>query len=141
MKVKEIMYTHIYRVEADLNVYQASLLMDENHIGSVLVEVDGNLEGIMSERDILRRLVARGLNPKQTLVSDIMSTPLITISSEADVEEASSLLTKHHIKRLVVMDDDEIVGIVSARGITKNLRYINATRFVSSHDPAYYRGD
>ena len=126
VKVKEIMYTKIYK------------LMDKEKIGSVLVEVKGELKGIMSERDILQKLVIKGGDPQTTTVGEIMSTPLITIDADADVDEASKFLAEYKIKRLVVVRKGDVVGIISSRGIEKNIRFVRATRFIDSFATGQY---
>lgn len=90
-------------------------------IGSVLVKRKGKVYGIITDSDIIKKIVARGLDPKKVKAKDIVSTPLITIDADENVQKASYLMKKHKIKRLVVIKNDKIVGIVSATDIARNV--------------------
>jgi CBS domain-containing protein len=105
--------------------------MDKENIGSVIVE-DGNSVCILTERDILRKIVAKGRDTHKTLVRDIMVGPLITIGPEKTVGEADELMTKHKIRRLPVMKSGNMIGIVTVRDVSKGLRYTLGKRVVKS---------
>ncbi len=113
-------------LSADMFVSEAAKLMDEHLTSSVLVREDGIVRGIVTERDILRKIVAKGKNPDHTRVSEIMNTPLITIDENSTLYEASELMDRHNIRRLVVTNSDKIVGIVNTTIVSRNLRYITA---------------
>jgi CBS domain-containing protein len=78
--------------------------------------------GIVTERDLVRKILAAGVDPSKVLMSDVMSTPLVTIGPEATVSEAAEKMSEYLIRRLVVVDDDgALVGLVTAGDIAKLL--------------------
>ena len=123
MKIKEIMHG-VTKVPSGTTVSGAAKLMDKKVIGSVLIEEDGSVIGIMTERDILRKVVAKGKNPEEVRAEDIMSWPIITIDASEDIAEASRKFEQHKIRRLIVTEKGQITGIVTANSIAKNIKYI-----------------
>ena len=116
MFVKEVMKKNIVTVNSTKTIYDAARTMKENGIGSLVV-VDDTLEGIVTERDILNKVVAEGRDPKTMKVGEIMSTKVITIAPDRDMEEACDLMAKYRIKRLPVVFGDEVVGIVTSTDV------------------------
>ena len=129
MKVHEIMHGQVVLNE-NLSVQFAAKVMRDKNVGSVLVDAPGGaITGIVTERDVLKKVVAAGLNPVLTTLKEIMSNVLITISEDADVTDASSLLWRHHIRRLPVVNGmGKIVGVVSARDIAKSIGFAQAQK-------------
>lgn len=123
MKVKEIMHA-ITRLPSYITVSKAAKIMDEKSIGSALVEENGKAIGVMTERDILRKVVAKGKSPDKMTLKDIMNKPIITIDAEDDVVEASKKMDEHKIRRLIVIKNGEIVGKVTANSISRNFKYL-----------------
>jgi|TARA_B100001964_G_C14191806_1_gene581431 CBS domain-containing protein len=122
MQVKGIMHS-VTKVLSDTTISEAARIMDKKSIGSVLIEEDSKIIGIMTERDILRKIVAKGRNPDETKVKDIMNQPIITIGINEDVMEASRKMDEHKIRRLIVTENDKIVGKITANSIARNLKY------------------
>jgi CBS domain-containing protein len=116
MFVKDAMVKNIVSIPSTISVFDAAVKMTQNNIGSLIV-VDESLEGIVTERDILNKIVSADRNPRQTRVKEIMSANVITISPDADMEEASDLMTKNKIKRLPVVFGDEVVGIITSTDV------------------------
>src|SRR5579871_1544154 len=104
MKVKDIMYTRLFTIAFDANAEAAAKMMDENNVGALLVEKESKKIGIVTEWDIVRRVIAPGKDPKEILVDEIKSYPLIIVDSEFDIFEAADLMQKHDIRRLMVVD-------------------------------------
>ena len=100
-------------------VAEAVAEMNGHRVGSVLVMDGGRLVGIFTERDVLRRIVGAGMDPKRTLVSDVMTTGVITISPEATVEETMVLFTEKRCRHLPVLDAGRLVGTISIGDITR----------------------
>jgi len=138
MKVKEAMH-NVTKVLSNTTIAEAASIMDRKLIGSVLVEEGGNVIGMMTERDILRKIVAKGKNPEEVTIKEIMNTPLITIDANSSLEEASDVMAKHGIRRLIITENDAIVGIITARGIAKNMRYALGKRVLKNYDTNHYR--
>ena len=116
--VNSIMTKDIVSIEDDSPLTHAIKTMVEKNIGSVLVTVEGAMVGIVTERDILRRLVPG--SPYTTLiVRDVMSSPLVTIDGCAAIGEAADLMAERNIRRLLVTEKGKIRGIVTERDIIR----------------------
>lgn len=124
MKVKDIMYTRMFTIPFDATADKAAKIMDENNVGSVLVEKDEKKIGIVTEWDIVRRISATDKDPKEITVDEIKSYPLIIVDSEFDILEAAQLMQRHDIRRLIVVEKGKIVGIISTNIICSNLQSI-----------------
>lgn len=118
MTVKEIMHETTI-VEPATSVLEAAKLMRDKDIGSVLVKINELDYGIVTERDILYKVIARELDPKRTTVKDIMTALRYTIDSNATIQKASEIFNIHHIRRLPVMENGDIVGMITARDVAK----------------------
>lgn len=113
--VRKIMTKGIQKVDADMSVKDVAKIMKTKKIGSILVEKDKELVGIVTETDIVRRLVADGKNPEGTQVKAIMSSPLLTVDIEKSIIDANDLMDKNHVRHLGVTDEGKVVGLVSCR--------------------------
>ncbi|MCD6371687.1 MAG: CBS domain-containing protein [Candidatus Aenigmarchaeota archaeon] len=99
-----------------LSLREAAKVMTDLGIGSLVIVEDEELMGIVTGTDILKAISA-GKDVNTTLVRDIMSKPVKTVDPSCDIEDAVEIMTKHKIKRLVVVENDKIVGIVTASDI------------------------
>jgi CBS domain-containing protein len=117
IQVKEIMTTQITSLPIDRSVREAAELMSRADVGSILVFADGAPIGIVTERDIVRKIVAEGIDASKVLVADVMSTPLVTVPSAATIEEASEKMTTFKIRYLPVVEEEEVIGIVAVKDI------------------------
>jgi len=111
------------RVKHDASVHDVAKLMESKNIGSVLVERDGDVHGILTERDMVTRVVAAAGDPKKTKAGDVMTALQYTIEHSQGLLEASEMFRKHHIRRLPVMREGKIVGIVTTRDVAKAMPY------------------
>ncbi len=123
MKVRDIMHG-VTRISFWTSVSEAARIMDEKAIGSVLIEENGRVVGIMTERDILRKIVAKGKNPDKVKVKEIMNYPIITIDANEDILKASKLMDENRIRRLIVVEDGRIAGKITANSVSRNLKYM-----------------
>ena len=117
-KVKNLMTRNLAFVMADESVMEAARLMGERRISSVLVK-RGELLGILTDRDIIDRVVSKGLDSRKIKVSEVMSSPVITISGEETVEQAAKMMREKSIRRLVVEKDHDKVGIIAESDIIR----------------------
>ena len=117
----------VYSVGPLATVIDAVNVMNDHHVGSVLVLEDDYPVGIFSERDVLVRVVAAHRDPRQTLVRDVMTTRLHTASLDDTLLDVMSLMTERRCRHVPVMDGDVMVGVVSIGDLTKatqhNLRH------------------
>lgn len=115
MLVKEVMNRDVKTARSTDTVKDAAKLMTENRIGSlVVVSGTGEVKGIITERDIMSKIVVFGRNADDVKVEEIMSKDIITISPSNTLEEAANLMTSKKIKKLPVVEDGSLVGIVTA---------------------------
>lgn len=119
LTVRDVMHEPTI-IDPKLLVLDAAKIMAEKEISSVLIKKDDTL-GILTERDISKKVIAKGLDGKTLRVSEIMSSPCYTIESDASINDTSELFNKHNIRRLPVVEHGEVVGMVSARDIAKTL--------------------
>jgi CBS domain-containing protein len=101
-------------------VLEAARRMNERRIGAVVVLDGEQLLGIFTERDVLMRVVAQERAPSETLVRDVMTAPVRTISPETDLQACEKLVTEHRIRHLPVVQDGRLVGVISAGDLLRN---------------------
>jgi CBS domain-containing protein len=126
--VKDLMTRGIISVLPESTVVEAVKVMSNRDISSLLVMKEGKYVGIFTDRDVMKKVVALGLDPKLTIVGDIMSFPLITVSEDTGIEAAAEkmrerkirrLVVKNKIRRLVVKNESGVVGIISETDIAR----------------------
>ncbi len=103
----------VLAVQPSDTVLQAANLMNERNIGGVVVLEGDRLAGIFTERDVLRRVVAAGLDPARTTVSQVMTTPVITCRPELSLEDCATLMTTRRVRHLPVQQGSELTGLVT----------------------------
>ncbi len=119
--VREVMTPTIVSVDASASVKDAANLMLEKGIGSVIVMEGEKPVGIMTERDILKRVVVKGLDPATTKVKEVMSSPLVTVKADTYIVDASRIMAEKNIRRLLVVEDSKAVGIVTEKDLLRAL--------------------
>lgn len=138
----------VYTVNKNQTVEEAAKEMDLRGIGSIIVvNSSNNPVGMITERDIVVKVVARGLDPKKVTVGEVMSSPLITIDYNKDLERALDTMRLHKVHKLGVMKNDKLVGIITERDIVLAVPAILETYYskISSSIPPtnkieYYEG-
>ena len=118
--VSAIMSTKIVTVKSTDKVSKALQTMVRHKIGSIIIVEKGKPVGILTERDISTR-VAKGQNVRRMVVSNIMSKPLVTIGPSAEVSQAVEQMVRKDIRRLPVMEDDKLLGMVTEKDIFRYL--------------------
>jgi len=124
-KISAFVRTYIFSINYEENIKAAAEIMKEKKVGSLLVKKDNEYVGIITERDILYKVVAEGKDIIKTKVGEIMSSPLITIDYNSTVKEALEKFKIHNIRRLVVVDKGKIIGILTLRSIIGDIRSLD----------------
>ncbi len=121
MRVSDVMTTELVTARPDETVVEAARKMAENAVGSVVVVDDrGTLLGIVTERDIVVRVVARGLDPSKTLVGEIMTRNPVTIYDDASLSAAAELMRRKRVSHLPVINEEgRVVGMISRSDIVR----------------------
>lgn len=110
---------HVLTIEADASVLEAVQLMVEMNVGSLLVTDGGDIVGIVTERDYLRRVTLEGRTETDTHVGEIMSSPLVVATPETTVDECMAIMTDRRLRHLPVVEDGDVVGLVSIGDLVK----------------------
>ncbi len=120
-KVKDIMTKNVVTVEPEDRALNAAVKMREKGIGALIVVSKGSPVGILTERDLVRKVIAAKKDPKSTRVADIMSKPLVTTTPNTSVREAAKKMMINDVRRLPVVASGKLVGIITAADLAKNL--------------------
>lgn len=113
--------SNVVTVSADTSVFEAIGTMSSANIGALVIEQDGKAAGIFTERDYLRKITLEGRSSKDTLLSEVMSSPLITVEPGESTRDAMETMTECRCRHLVVTENDEMVGIVSQGDLVKHM--------------------
>lgn len=109
----------LYKVPGTTPVSEAAALMATKNIGSLLVGEGDQVAGIVTERDIVRKMAASGRSPKETQVRDIMDTPVHYVHTRHTNEECMALMTERRLRHLPVLDEGKLLGLVSIGDLVK----------------------
>jgi CBS domain-containing protein len=110
--------SNVIAVVPETTVSEAAARMKEANVGCVVVEQKPNtIIGIVTERDFLRRVLAEKLDPDETTMRDIMTSPVLTCHPGDELSACAGMLEKHHIRHVLVVDADEPVGMISQRDV------------------------
>ncbi len=130
MKVREMMTRPIITEDRDTIVTKIAEDMDELGVGSVVITSEGKPAGIITERDIALKVLLKDRRASEVKAKEIMASPLVTIESETSVDEACKLAARKRIKRLPVVENGMLVGIVSIRDLlTRKPEYVREFYF------------
>lgn len=119
--VSRFTHLHMISVSHDVSIADAAKEMDKQKTDSVLVHENNDLVGIVTLKDILTKVVAKGKNPNEIKVGEIANKPLLKIHKDAKVKDALKLMKQHDIRRLIVTNDERPIGIISRKVVIGNM--------------------
>lgn len=111
----------VFSIAPNASVFEALEMMAKHNIGALLVMSEGNMVGIVSERDCIRKVELKGRNVRETPVNEIMTRDVITVDCSQPLEECMSLMIDRNIRHLPVYDGGELVGFLSVRDVLKEV--------------------
>lgn len=123
MKAQEIMTTEVVSVDKKTSVREAAAKMAETDVGSVVVNDNNKLVGIITDRDITIRGVAKNDDLNNVTCDQVMSTNVVTASSDTNMEEVIDLMSENQIKRVPIVDNSNVVGMISLRDISQTIEW------------------
>ncbi len=115
--VEELMTEKIVSISPESTVSEGAVVMAQNKIGSLLVERDGEYIGIITEVDIVRKVIAKGIDPLSASVESVMSYPLVTIEESQSLLDANDLMEEKRVRHLCTTRKGKIVGVISVRDL------------------------
>ncbi|UCE15257.1 MAG: CBS domain-containing protein [Candidatus Bathyarchaeota archaeon] len=127
MIIEKIMVKNVITMEKDVSANDAVEIMNKNRIGCLVVVDQDRVVGILTERDVLERIVGKCRDPKETRVSDIMTKQVIVGKPDMQLAEASKLLLEKKVKKLPIVDGNRLVGLVTLTDIVRVATLDNQT--------------
>ena len=119
----------VYTMGPGTSAHEAVRLMAERNIGALVVVEDGQVVGLVSERDYARKLVLMACSPMDTVLGDIMSSPVMYVRPDQTSDECMALMTQNRTRHLPVMDDGQLIGLVSiGDAVSARLKELNAEK-------------
>ncbi len=119
LKVEDAMTEDVITIDADASVKKAVDLMNKHEIGCLIVTRSAKAVGIVTERDMLSRVLGMSRNPEKAKVSEIMTSPLVVADPRMDLEEAARLMFKVKVKKLPVVSEGNLLGLVTLTDIAR----------------------
>jgi CBS domain-containing protein len=119
MKIEELMTKSVITLPADASAYEAVKLLNKNKIGCLVIVYKGEIVGILTERDLLERVLEKCRNPKETGISEIMTKHVIVGKPDMELSEATRLMFESKVKKLPIMEENRLVGIVTLTDIAR----------------------
>ena len=119
MKIEQAMIKSVVTLQEDVSAYEAVKLMNENGIGCLVVLQYGQVVGIITERDMLERVLEKCKNPKETKVTEIMTKRVIVGKPSMQLDEAAKLMFENRVKKLPIVDGNHLVGLVTLTDLAR----------------------
>jgi len=120
LKVEDVMVEEVISVSEKATVREAAELMNKHEIGCLVVTKNGKPVGIVTETDMVKRVILEPVDPEETKVSEIMSKPLVVGSPQMDVDEASKLMRRRKIKKLPIVNRGRLIGLVTTTDLVRS---------------------
>ncbi|MCP8310163.1 MAG: CBS domain-containing protein [Candidatus Methylarchaceae archaeon HK01M] len=117
--MREAMIKKVVTIDSEESVAEACKIMGDKRIGSLIVTIQDKPLGIFTERDLLSKIISKGLKLEEIKIRDFMSAPLTVINPDFDLKEAARIMEQLKIRRLPVIEDEKLVGILTSADITR----------------------
>lgn len=129
----------VWSIGLEANVYTALKQMKIKNVGAlVVVDEEDNMRGIFSERDAVRKGLLQDMDPRQTLVRDLMTSPVICVGPDHSLDQCMVIMNEKHIRHLPVQEDGKLVGVVTIRDVVRHI--INSQKNQIQELETYIRG-
>jgi len=119
MKIELAMNKNVVTLQVDVSAYEAVRIMNEKKIGCLVVLQYGQVAGILTERDLLERVLEKCKNPKETSISEIMTKRVILGTPDMEIAEAAKLMFEHRVKKLPIVENEHLVGLVTLTDLAR----------------------
>lgn len=129
---------NIFSVRGDVSVLDGLKVMVEKNISALLVVENGVLNGIFTERDYARKIILQGRSSKDTLISEVMTSKLITVDMQDSIDDCMQLMTINHIRHLPIVAGDTVLGMISIGDAVKSV--IDNQKSIIAHLESYING-
>lgn len=123
MKVKDIMTKNVAYVNPGATITEVAQLMQKHNIGALPVCDQSGVVGIVTDRDIVVRNVAHGTDPQRTKVQDVMTSDVVTVTPDTDLDEITDIMADDQIRRIPVVENNKVVGIVALGDLAEDERF------------------
>ncbi len=130
--------TAVYSTSPDARAYDALRLMAEKNVGALVVLDGDRLVGMISERDFARKMVLEDKLPKETKIKEIMTTEVLTVTADKDLDECMELITHQRMRHLPVVENDRVIGIISIGDVVKGI--LDHKEFLIEQLESYIKG-
>ena len=121
MRAEDAMVKDVVKVGSSTLVDSAVKVMNKNHIGCLIIEDDGETRGIVTQRDLLKKVLEKAKDPRKLVVSDIMTKKLVVGNPDMEIHEAARLMFKKKIKKLPIMENGKLVGLITLTNIARTV--------------------
>ena len=121
-QVRDIMQKKVITIDHDKTAYDASVILKEKEISFLVIMKDGKPSGIVSERDIVRKIAAEDLTASSTILEKIMSKKFRWVEPNTSIEDTVQKMLNNNIRRLIVLENDNLAGVVTQTNLTEFLR-------------------
>lgn len=120
LSARNVMNPQVIHIERGTSIKKVTQIMIENHVGSIIVTAGGFPVGILTETDVAKT-IADGKNPNETVIEDIMSSPLFSTSPDADITQIANTMSINKIKKMPVVENQRVIGIITQTDIIKHI--------------------
>lgn len=134
--IRDIMESDLVTLPSDATAIDAAERMRDNDIGDVIVADRGDLVGIVTDRDLVVRILAEGRDPARTPLAEVCSEEIVGVEPDASLDDAARLMREHAVRRLPVIEAEEVVGIVSLGDLAIEKQEASALADISSQEPS-----